>query len=318
MVVEEQEQAAAEEEDESMVAAFHQNTTSRPSSGSASSSSWEEVSPKFCRCICKPTFEKGKFDGIQVKILLPPSKEKLIKPAPLPHPPPAAAAEEGNGGEEAMMELPPAMATEIVMDSACAGVPLSSSPFLTEAAVLNPPPPLAAGAVPAGWQTTTTAATNAPPVVFEGLKGATATNWSTLLERVSVELQAASEWELFAQRMSHVHWTRSGLLQVNTEAFTSPRVSNIGAALSLAQQSGTEHANKLLTAARTHARLVTHNAQKLLAAAQASVSPKGLQDYVDTLINLKRFRGGSGGGRWPPGAFDTAIQGCELLWHYCS
>ena len=120
---------------------------------------------------------------------------------------------------------------------------------------------------------------------FDGLRGASAATWHQTLARVDAELKAASAWEFYVERTRQASWSRAGLLQLQTEAFTSPKCAHIGAALSVAQQSGTAHANALLTAARVHAHTSTHNAQRLLMKADAK--PTDLASYVDTISDLR-------------------------------
>ena len=171
-------------------------------------------------------------------------------------------------------------------------MPRAEGTFITEttAAVAAP------GAAAAPSPTSTTAAeaaearaeTEAEAVVpcFDGIAGAAAGAWGPLLRRLDAEMAAASQWESFTSVNTAPLWARSGLLQVDTAALVSTRLSNIGVALLQPQRSGPHHANDVLSACRVHAHTVVHEAQGLLVKADAK--PADLPEYVQAAVDLKR------------------------------
>lgn len=109
--------------------------------------------------------------------------------------------------------------------------------------------------------------------------------WSRLFERLQVELSAASGWERFTRAATCAHWGRAGLLQLATAHLTSTSMTHVGIALLPSQLSATAHANSLLHAARLLSHRSTHEAQRLLMA--ADTRPRDLASFVGAIKAMR-------------------------------
>lgn len=124
-----------------------------------------------------------------------------------------------------------------------------------------------------------------------------------MLDRVAVELAAACAWEAFAASAPSLDWTTPGVLRIATTGLTSTRHTHIGVSLKDAQRSGTAHANALLRAARAYAHSATHEAKRLLVAAEGR--PASLAEYSDAMFAMRRAATAVGSVEELPGRLDA-------------